>query len=307
MPEVLAQTAPRTHLALLEAESIYIMRETAAQFERPVLLFSGGKDSAVLLRLAEKAFRPAGFPFPVMHIDTGHNFAEALEFRDRRMAELGEQLIVRYVQDSIDQGRAFEERGKASSRNRLQSVTLLDAIREFTFDAAIGGGRRDAEKARAKERIFSFRDEFGQWDPKNQRPELWDIYNTRIHPGENMRVFPISNWTELDIWRYIAKEKLAVPFIYYAHEREIIRRGRNLVPVSPLLQPKDRENVEVVSVRFRTVGDMTCTCPVASTASTAEEIIAETAITRITERGATRMDDQTSEASMELRKKEGYF
>jgi sulfate adenylyltransferase subunit 2 len=295
-----------THLDVLESESIHILREVAAECRNSALLFSGGKDSIVLLRLAEKAFRPARFPFPLLHIDTEHNFPEVIAFRDKRAAELGERLIVRSVQDSIDKGRVVL-RSADESRNVHQSVTLLDAIAEFGFDACIGGARRDEEKARAKERIFSFRDEFGQWDPKNQRPELWDIYNTRIHPGENIRVFPISNWTELDIWRYIAKEMLAVPFIYYAHEREIIRRGRNLVPVSPLLQPKDRENVEVVSVRFRTVGDMTCTCPVASTAATAEEIITETAITRITERGATRMDDQTSEASMELRKKEGYF
>jgi len=294
------------HLEVLESESIHILREVAAECRNPALLFSGGKDSIVLLRLAEKAFRPARFPFPLMHIDTEHNFPEVIEFRDERAAELGERLIVRSVQDSIDNGRVVL-RLSDESRNVHQSVTLLDAIAEFGFDACIGGARRDEEKARAKERIFSFRDEFGQWDPKNQRPELWDLYNTRIHPGENIRVFPISNWTELDIWHYIAKEKLAVPNIYYAHRREIIRRGRNLVPVSPLLQPKNGEKVEVVSVRFRTVGDMTCTCPVASTASTAEEIVAETAVTRITERGATRMDDQTSEASMELRKKEGYF
>jgi sulfate adenylyltransferase subunit 2 len=295
-----------THLELLESESIHILREVAAECRNPALLFSGGKDSIVLLRLAEKAFRPARFPFPLMHIDTEHNFPEVIEFRDKRAAELGERLIVRSVQESINQDRVVL-RSPDESRNVHQSVTLLDAIDEFGFDACIGGARRDEEKARAKERIFSFRDEFGQWDPKNQRPELWDLYNTRIHPGENIRVFPISNWTELDIWRYIAKEKLAVPSIYYAHRREIIRRGRNLVPVSALLQPKNGEKVEVVSVRFRTVGDMTCTCPVASTASTAEEIVAETAVTRITERGATRMDDQTSEASMELRKKEGYF
>lgn len=295
-----------THLEVLESESIHVLREVAAECRNPVLLFSGGKDSIVLLRLAEKAFRPALFPFPLMHIDTEHNFPEVIEFRDRRAAELGERLIVRTVQDSIDQGRVVL-RSPDESRNVHQSVTLLDAIAEFGFDACIGGARRDEEKARAKERIFSFRDEFGQWDPKNQRPELWSLYNTRLHSGENIRVFPISNWTELDIWRYIAKEKLAVPLIYYAHEREIIRRGSNLVPVSRLLQPKRGETVEMVSVRFRTVGDMTCTCPVASTAATPEEIVAETAIARITERGATRMDDQTSEASMELRKKEGYF
>jgi len=295
-----------SHLEVLESESIHILREVAAECRNPVLLFSGGKDSIVLLRLAEKAFRPARFPFPLMHIDTEHNFPEVVAFRDRRAADLGERLIVRSLQQSIDQGRVVL-RSPDESRNVHQSVTLLDAITEFGFDACIGGARRDEEKARAKERIFSFRDEFGQWDPKNQRPELWSLYNTRLHPGENIRVFPISNWTELDIWRYIAKEKLAVPQIYYTHEREIIRRGSNLVPLSRLLQPKRGEKVEVVSVRFRTVGDMTCTCPVASTAATPEEIVAETAVARITERGETRMDDQTSEASMELRKKEGYF
>jgi len=295
-----------SHLDALEAESIFIMREVAAEFERPVLLFSGGKDSIVLLRLAEKAFRPAKFPFPIMHIDTGHNFPEVIAFRDRRAAELGERLIVRSVEDSIKQGRVVLK-SPDESRNVHQSVTLLDAIAEFGFDACIGGARRDEEKARAKERIFSFRDEFGQWDPKNQRPELWDLYNTRVQPGENIRVFPISNWTELDVWRYIAKERLDIPTIYYAHRREVIRRGRSLLPVSPLVQPKNGETVETISVRFRTVGDMTCTCPVESTAATVREIIAETATTRITERGATRMDDQTSEASMELRKKEGYF
>ena len=295
-----------THLEVLESESIHILREVAAECRNPVLLFSGGKDSIVLLRLAEKSFRPARFPFPLMHIDTEHNFPEVIAFRDRRAAELGERLIVRSVQDSIDQGRVVLH-SPDESRNVHQSVTLLDAITELGFDACIGGARRDEEKARAKERIFSFRDEFGQWDPKSQRPELWSLYNTRLHAGENIRVFPISNWTELDIWRYIVKEKLAVPPIYYAHQREIIRRGSNLVPVSRLLQPKRGEKVEIACVRFRTVGDMTCTCPVASTAATPEEIVAETAVARITERGATRMDDQTSEASMELRKKEGYF
>ena len=295
-----------THLETLESESIHILREVAAECRNPALLFSGGKDSLVLLRLAEKAFRPARFPFPLMHIDTGHNFPEVIAFRDRRAAELGERLIVRSVEDSIRRGRVVLK-SPDESRNAHQSVTLLDAIAEFGFDACIGGARRDEEKARAKERIFSFRDEFGQWDPKNQRPELWDLYNTRVHPGENVRVFPISNWTELDVWRYIAKERLDIPTIYYAHRREVIRRGRSLLPVSPLVQPKNGETVETISVRFRTVGDMTCTCPVESTAATVREIIAETATTRITERGATRMDDQTSEASMELRKKEGYF
>jgi sulfate adenylyltransferase subunit 2 len=256
--------------------------------------------------LAEKAFRPAHFPFPLLHIDTGHNFPEVIAFRDYRAAELGERLIVRSVEDSIAQGRVMLQ-SPDESRNVHQSVTLLDAIEEFGFDACIGGARRDEEKARAKERIFSFRDEFGQWDPKNQRPELWNLYNTRVRPRENIRVFPISNWTELDVWRYIARERLDVPSIYYAHRREIVCRGHGLMPVSHLVQPKNGERVEIVSVRFRTVGDMTCTCPVESTAATVDEVVAETAIARITERGATRMDDQTSEASMELRKKEGYF
>jgi sulfate adenylyltransferase subunit 2 len=295
-----------THLETLESESIHILREVAAECRNPALLFSGGKDSLVLLRLAEKAFRPARFPFPLLHIDTEHNFPEVIAFRDRRAAELGERLIVRSVGDSIANGRVVLK-SPDESRNVHQSVTLLDAIEELQFDSCIGGARRDEEKARAKERIFSFRDEFGQWDPKNQRPELWDLYNTRVHPGENIRVFPISNWTELDVWRYIAKERLDIPQIYFAHEREVIRRPGGLMPVSELVQPKPGEKVEMVSVRFRTVGDMTCTCPVKSTAATLDAIIAETAATRITERGATRMDDQTSDASMELRKKEGYF
>jgi sulfate adenylyltransferase subunit 2 len=307
VPEVSARAASRTHLDLLEAEAIYVMRETAAQFERPVLLFSGGKDSAVLLRLAEKAFRPAGFPFPVMHIDTGHNFPEALDFRDRRMAELGEQLIVRCVQDSIDQGRAFEEPGKASSRNRLQSVTLLDAIREFGFDAAIGGGRRDEEKARAKERIFSFRDEFGQWDPKNQRPELWNLYNGAIHRGEHVRVFPLSNWTELDVWNYVAQEDLELPSIYFAHRRLVFERSGMLMAVCDYLPLQPGEQPFEAQVRYRTVGDMTCTAAVPSNARTVEEVIAEVATFRIGERGATRVDDKFSDAAMEDRKKEGYF
>ncbi|MBK6617017.1 MAG: sulfate adenylyltransferase subunit CysD [Nitrosomonas sp.] len=295
-----------THLDVLESEGIHIMREVAAECANPVLLFSGGKDSVVLLRLAEKAFRPGRFPFPLMHIDTGHNFSEVIEFRDRRAAELGERLIVRSMEDSIRQGHVVL-RSENQSRNPFQSVTLLKAIEEFKFDACIGGARRDEEKARAKERIFSFRDEFGQWDPKNQRPELWSIYNTRTHPGENVRVFPISNWTELDVWEYIGREQLEVPSIYYAHQRDVIRRDGGLMPVSHLVQPKPDESVENIMVRFRTVGDMSCTCPVASVARNVDEIIAETAITRITERGATRMDDQTSDASMELRKKEGYF
>ncbi|MSQ05264.1 MAG: sulfate adenylyltransferase subunit CysD [Nitrosomonadaceae bacterium] len=295
-----------SHLDTLESEAIHILREVAAECTNPALLFSGGKDSIVLLRLAEKAFRPGRFPFPLLHIDTGHNFPEVIEFRDRRAKELNERLIVRSMEDSILQGRVVL-RSKYQSRNAFQSVTLLDAIAELHFDACIGGARRDEEKARAKERIFSFRDEFGQWDPKNQRPELWDIYNTRVHSGENIRVFPISNWTELDVWEYILREQLEVPHIYFAHKRAVIRRDNSLLPVSYLVQPKDDEKSENIMVRFRTVGDMSCTCPVESVAKNVVEIIAETAITRITERGATRMDDQTSDASMELRKKEGYF
>ena len=295
-----------THLDALESESIHIMREVAAECKNPALLFSGGKDSIVMLRLAEKAFRPAKFPFPLVHIDTEHNFPEVIAFRDKRAAELGERLIVRSLEDSIRKGTVVLK-SETQSRNVFQSVTLLETIAEFGFDACMGGARRDEEKARAKERIFSFRDEFGQWDPKNQRPELWDIYNTRVHPGENIRVFPISNWTEMDIWQYIEREKLEIPCIYFAHEREVIRRNGQLAPVSHLVQPQPGEKVERVTVRFRTVGDITCTCPVESHAGNAHEIIAETATSRITERGATRMDDQTSDASMELRKKEGYF
>ncbi|MBK7365769.1 MAG: sulfate adenylyltransferase subunit CysD [Nitrosomonas sp.] len=295
-----------THLDALESEAIHIMREVAAECTNPALLFSGGKDSIVLLRLAEKAFRPGRFPFPLLHIDTEHNFPEVIAFRDYRAKELGEKLIVRSMDDSIKKGRVVL-RSENQSRNPFQSITLLDAIAEFSFDACIGGARRDEEKARAKERIFSFRDEFGQWDPKNQRPELWSLYNTKTHPGENIRVFPISNWTELDVWEYIARENLEVPSIYFAHWREVIPRDSGLLPVSHLVQPKESEKVEKVMVRFRTVGDMSCTCPVASNAASVGEIIAETAMTRITERGATRMDDQTSDASMELRKKEGYF
>ncbi|MFP5344183.1 MAG: sulfate adenylyltransferase subunit CysD, partial [Gammaproteobacteria bacterium] len=285
--------ATLTHLQVLESEAIHIMREVAAECKNPVLLFSGGKDSIVMLRLAEKAFRPGRFPFPLMHIDTGHNFPEVIAFRDKRAAELGERLIVRSVQDSIDKGRV-KLRRPDESRNVHQTVTLLDAIQEFGFDACFGGARRDEEKARAKERIFSFRDEFGQWDPKNQRPELWDLYNTRVHPGEHMRVFPLSNWTEMDIWQYIAEEKLEVPDIYYAHRRDVVWRG-GWLPVSHLVQPREGEQVKNLMVRFRTVGDMSCTCPVESSAATPEEIIRETAATRITERGATRMDDKTSE------------
>jgi len=305
--EIIEESSSRIdHLDWLESEAIHILREVAAECRNPALLFSGGKDSICLLRLAEKAFRPGKFPFPLLHIDTGHNFPEVIAFRDARAAELGERLVVGHVEESMRKGRV-RLRSEDESRNKHQSVTLLDTIAEHGFDACIGGARRDEEKARAKERIFSFRDEFGQWDPKNQRPELWSLFNTRVHPGENMRVFPISNWTELDVWQYIQREKLAVPSIYYAHRREVIRKAGGLLPVSELVQPKPGERVETLSVRFRTVGDMTCTCPVESTASDAQEIIAETVITRITERGATRMDDQTSEASMELRKKEGYF
>ncbi|MDE2341871.1 MAG: sulfate adenylyltransferase subunit CysD [Betaproteobacteria bacterium] len=297
---------PLDHLDRLESEAIHIMREVAAECRQPALLFSGGKDSIVMLRLAEKAFRPGRFPFPLLHIDTGHNFPEVIAFRDRRVAELGERLIVRSVEDSIRQGRA-RVKDANDSRNALQAVTLVDAINELQLDACLGGARRDEEKARAKERIFSFRDEFGAWDPKNQRPELWNLYNARVHPGENLRVFPISNWTELDVWSYIARERLEVPEIYFAHEREVVRRGVQLVPVTALTPPRPGETVERLSVRFRTVGDITCTCPVASLADSVAAIIAETAVTSVTERGATRMDDQTSEASMELRKKQGYF
>ena len=295
-----------SHLDWLEAEAIHIMREVAAECSNPVLFFSGGKDSIVMLRLAEKAFRPGKFPFPLMHIDTGHNFPEVIQFRDQRAAELGERLIVRSLEDSMAKGR-IRLRRPDESRNAYQSITLLDAINEFSFDACFGGARRDEEKARAKERMFSFRDEFGQWDPKNQRPELWALYNTRVNKGEHMRVFPISNWTELDVWQYIEREKLEVPSIYYAHVRPVIRRGTALVPVTELTPPKAGETIEQVSVRFRTVGDITCTAPVESDAKDCLDIIAETALTRITERGATRLDDQTSDASMELRKKEGYF
>lgn len=296
----------RSHLDWLEAEAIHIMRELAGECAEPVLFFSGGKDSIVLLRLAEKAFRPARFPFPLLHIDTGHNYPEVIEFRDRRVAELGERLIVRSVEDSIARG-TVRLRHPGDSRNAAQAVTLLEAISEFGFDACIGGARRDEEKARAKERVFSFRDEFGQWDPKNQRPELWSLYNTRVHPSEHMRVFPISNWTELDVWQYIEREQLEVPAIYYSHRRPVVRRNGLLVPVTTLTPAREGETVEELAVRFRTVGDISCTCPVLSDAATVRDIIAETALTTVTERGATRMDDQTSEASMERRKKEGYF
>ncbi len=297
-------TPTLSQLRELEAESVHVMREVAAELERPVLLFSGGKDSIVLLRLAEKAFRPAPFPFPIMHVDTGHNFPEVLEFRDRRVAELGEQLIVASVQESIDKGRAVEQ---GLSRNRLQTITLLDAISEHRFDAAFGGARRDEERARAKERIFSFRDAHGQWDPRAQRPELWNLYNGAIGPGEHVRVFPISNWTELDVWRYIAAEGLELPPIYYAHEREVFERDGMLYAVSEWLQPSSGETAFSERVRYRTVGDMTITGAVRSAAADAEAVLAETAATRLTERGATRADDRTSEAAMEDRKREGYF
>ncbi len=296
-----------SHLETLEAESIHIFREVAAEFERPVLLFSGGKDSIVLLRLAEKAFRPGKFPFPVMHVDTGHNFPEVIEFRDRLMSQLGERLIVANVQDSIDKGRVAEETGPRASRNRLQTTTLLDAIEEQGFDAAFGGARRDEERARAKERVFSFRDDFGQWDPKRQRPELWSLFNAKIRKGEHVRVFPISNWTELDVWQYIAQEKLEVPSIYYAHTREVFARDGMLYAVSPHIQLMDGEEQFETSVRYRTVGDMTCTGAVRSTATTLETVVAEIAATRITERGETRADDRVTEAAMEDRKREGYF
>ncbi len=296
----------RSHLDWLEAEAIHILREVAAECARPVLLFSGGKDSCVLLRLAEKAFRPARFPFPLLHIDTGHNFDEVIAFRDLRAAELGERLIVRTLDDSIARGSVVL-RTQDESRNAAQAVTLLEAIEEFGFDACIGGARRDEEKARAKERIFSFRDEFGQWDPKAQRPELWQLFNTQVHPGQNMRVFPISNWTEMDVWQYIQREQIALPSIYYAHQRSVVRRRGLLVPVTPLTPAQSEDQVESLTVRFRTVGDISCTCPVESGATDALAIIAETAVSTITERGATRMDDQTSEASMEKRKREGYF
>jgi sulfate adenylyltransferase subunit 2 len=307
VPATAAYPRALSHLDALEAEAIFILRETAAECARPVLLFSGGKDSAILLRLAEKAFRPARFPFPILHIDTGHNFPEALDFRDRRIAELGERLLVGAVQDSIDRGRVVEERGPRASRNRLQTTTLLDTIAEHGFDAAIGGARRDEEKARAKERIFSFRDEFGQWDPKQQRPELWQLYNARVRPGEHVRVFPISNWTEMDVWQYVARERMDLPSIYYAHEREVFERDGMLLAVGPYVPLIDGEAPFRATVRFRTVGDMTCTGAVRSTARTLDEVMAEVAASEISERGATRADDRTSEAAMEDRKREGYF
>jgi len=294
------------YLDELEAEAIYILREVAGQFERPALLFSGGKDSITLVRLAEKAFRPGKFPFPLVHIDTGHNFIETIEYRDAMVKRLGEKLIIGNVQDSIDQGKVVEQKGKNASRNALQTVTLLDTIAEHKFDACIGGARRDEEKARAKERIFSVRDEFGQWDPKRQRPELWNIYNGKIHKGENVRVFPISNWTELDVWNYIRREKMDLPSIYFAHERECITRNGQLMAASPFLNMDEEDKIERKNVRFRTVGDMTCTAAVESYAYEIDDIIDEISSSKISERGA-RMDDKVSEAAMEDRKKGGYF
>ncbi len=296
-----------SHLRTLESEAIHIFREVAAEFERPVLLFSGGKDSIVLLRLAEKAFWPARFPFPVMHVDTGHNFPEVIEFRDRRVEELGARLIVASVQESIDEGRVREETGPRASRNRLQTTTLLDAIEQHGFDAAFGGARRDEERARAKERVFSFRDDFGQWDPKRQRPELWNLYNGRINKGEHVRVFPLSNWTELDVWQYIAEEKLEIPPIYFSHEREVFSRDGMLYANSEFVELLPGEEPFTASVRYRTVGDMSCTGAVRSTAATLDEVVGEIAATRITERGETRADDRVTEAAMEDRKRQGYF
>jgi sulfate adenylyltransferase subunit 2 len=302
-----AERPQLSHLRALESEAIHVMREVAAEFERPVLLFSGGKDSIVLLRLANNAFRSAPFPFPLMHVDTGHNFPEVIEYRDRRVAELGERLIVASVQESIDAGRAVEEKGPRASRNQLQTVTLLDAIAEHKFDAAFGGARRDEERARAKERVFSFRDDFGGWDPKSQRPELWNLYNGRIKKGENVRVFPISNWTELDVWEYIDQEQLEVPTIYFAHEREVFKRDGMLYAWRQGTELIDGESVFTETVRYRTVGDMSCTGGVRSQAVTLQEVVTEIAATRITERGETRADDRVSEAAMEDRKKAGYF
>jgi len=297
---------PLSHLDTLESESIHIMREVAAECKKPALLFSGGKDSIVMLRLAEKALRPAKFPFPLVHIDTEHNFPEVIATRDKLAADLGERLIVRSLEDSIRRG-TIVIKDESKPRNPYQSVTLLETITEFGFDACLGGARRDEEKARAKERICSFRDEFGQWDPKNQRPELWSLYNARAFKGENIRVFPISNWTEIDVWQYIEREKLELPSIYFAHTRPVVRKAGGMLPVTEITPAKPGDVVEDVLVRFRTVGDITCTAPVESAADTVAKIIEETATTTITERGATRLDDQTSEASMEQRKKEGYF
>ncbi|HEV8105540.1 MAG TPA: sulfate adenylyltransferase subunit CysD [Gaiellaceae bacterium] len=302
-------TSRRTlsHLDELEAEAIHIMREVAAERERPVLLFSGGKDSIVMLRLAEKAFRPARFPFPVMHVDTGHNFPEVIEYRDRRIDELGERLVVASVQQSIDTGRVQEQTGPRASRNQLQTTTLLDAIEEHGFDAAMGGARRDEERARAKERIFSFRDDFGQWNPRAQRPELWNLYNARIRKGEHIRVFPISNWTELDVWQYVARENLELPSIYFSHERDVFKRDGMLYAASDFIERLPEEQPFSAIVRFRTVGDMTCTGGVVSAAATIDDVVTEIAATRVTERGETRADDRVSEAAMEDRKRVGYF
>jgi len=294
------------HIQQLEYEAIFVMREVAAQFEKPVLMFSGGKDSIVLVRLAQKAFYPARFPFPLLHVDTGHNFQETLDFRDELVQSVDARLIVRTVQESIDKGRAVEEKGLNASRNALQSITLLDAVEEFRFDAAIGGARRDEEKARAKERFFSHRDEFGQWDPKNQRPELWNIFNGRKHSGEHFRIFPLSNWTEMDVWQYIAAEKIAIPSIYFSHDREVVDRGGSLLAKSDYLILQTTERYQQRRVRFRTVGDMTCTGAMESSAATLEEIIQEVAGARVTERGG-RADDRRSETAMEDRKKHGYF
>jgi sulfate adenylyltransferase subunit 2 len=294
-----------SHLDSLEAESVFVMREVAAEFERPVLLFSGGKDSIVMLRLAEKAFWPAPIPFPVMHVDTGHNFAEVLEFRDRRVAELGLNLIVASVPEALASGLVREP--SDGTRNRIQTPVLLEAVEKYRFDALFGGARRDEEKARAKERVFSFRDEFGQWDPRNQRPELWAVYNARIHPGESIRVFPLSNWTELDVWHYIAREQIALPSIYFAHDRDVVDRDGMLYAVHEYLPVRPGETPFTATVRYRTVGDASCTAAVRSDADTVEKVIEEVAATRITERGATRGDDRVSEAAMEDRKKEGYF
>lgn len=294
------------HIQQLEYEAIFVMREVAAQFEKPVLMFSGGKDSIVLVRLAQKAFYPARFPFPLLHVDTGHNFQETLDFRDELVQSVDARLIVRTVQESIDKGRAVEEKGLNASRNALQSITLLDAVEEFRFDAAIGGARRDEEKARAKERFFSHRDEFGQWDPKNQRPELWNIFNGRKHSGEHFRIFPLSNWTEMDVWQYIAAEKIAIPSIYFSHDREVVDRGGSLLAKSDYLVLQTTERYQQRRVRFRTVGDMTCTGAMESSAATLEEIIQEVAGARVTERGG-RADDRRSETAMEDRKKHGYF
>jgi sulfate adenylyltransferase subunit 2 len=296
-----------SHLDALEAEAVHIFREVAAEFERPVLLFSGGKDSIVMLHLATKAFWPARVPFPVMHVDTGHNFPEVIEYRDRRVAETGVQLVVASVQESIDSGRVREQTGPRASRNPLQTVTLLESIEKHGFDAAFGGARRDEEKARAKERVFSFRDDFGQWDPKNQRPELWSLYNGRHHRGEHIRIFPLSNWTELDIWQYIARESIGLPSIYFSHQRTVVQRDGMLLWPNEHVPLLDGETTFEATVRYRTVGDVTCTGAVESTATTVDDIIAEVAATRLTERGATRADDRASEAAMEDRKRQGYF